>query len=60
MGSDRHRETEKLIAVLLQPEDREQLEQTIREFTLLAPQGDKDVDFVADVWNTTVNINCLS
>jgi len=36
MGSDRHRETEKLIAVicpLLQPEDREQLEQTIREFT---------------------------
>lgn len=48
MGSDRHRETEKLIAVicpLLQPEDREQLEQTIREFTYWHPKGDKDVDF---------------
>lgn len=48
MGSDHCRETEKLIAAIfphLQPEDRERLEQTIREFTYWHPKGDKDVDF---------------
>lgn len=45
---DRHRETEKLIAAIfphLQPEDRERLEQTIREFNYWQHQSDKDVDF---------------
>ncbi|MBD2100975.1 AAA family ATPase [Leptolyngbya sp. FACHB-261] len=47
MGSGRHRETEKLIAAIfphLQPKDREQLEQTIQEFTYWQIQGDRDVD----------------
>jgi len=47
-GSDRHRETEKLIAAIfphLQPEDRKRLEQTIREFSYWQPESDEDVDF---------------
>jgi hypothetical protein len=47
-GSNRHRETEKLIAAIfpyLQLEDRERLEQTIQEFTYWQPKDDKDVNF---------------
>ena len=48
MSSDRHKETEKLITAIiphLQPEDRVQLEQTIREFIYWRPTDDVDVDF---------------
>jgi nucleoside phosphorylase len=48
MGSDRHDETEKLIAAIfpyLNQEDRERLEQTIQEFKYWQPSRDKDVDF---------------
>lgn len=48
MGGDRHRETEKLIAVIfphLQPEGKARLEQTIREFTYWQPKDDKDAEF---------------
>lgn len=48
MGSDRHVETEKLIAAIyphLQQEDRRRLEQTIQEFDYWQPKNEEEAEF---------------